>query len=150
MIIKLRRKAVYTSIAFELKQHLPIGLVERLVKERSFWRDLNKRLQIIPIIPKARYIGTEKGDSIDVAIKFAAVNGLDLYYGYFITTSLEKSSIEPHAFCVHDGKVVEPSASVSWSGACYYIGIPVPFADIEARRFETRFERMDYVLKNLK
>lgn len=150
MKIKIRRKATYTSLAFELKQHLPKGLVERLCKERGFWRDLQKRLQIIPIIPKARYIGSEKGNSIDAAIKFAADNGLELFYGYFIMSSVERTSIEPHAFCVHKGGVIEPSAAISWNANCYYIGIPVPFADVQARSFESRFERMDYVLKNLK
>lgn len=149
MKIKLRRSTVFTALAFELKQFLPKGLVERLVKERGFWRDLPKRLAVIPIIPKARYIGTEKGNNVDTAVKFAMDNGLDLYYGYFITSSVEKTSIEPRAFCVFDGKVVEPGADVSWAHNCYYIGIPVPISDIEARRFETRFERMDYVLKNL-
>jgi hypothetical protein len=150
MKIKLRRATMFTALAFELKQYLPKGLVERLCKERGFWRDLPKRLAVIPIIPKARLIGTEKGDPIDTAIKFAADNGLDLYYGYFITASREKTSIEPHAFCVYDGKVVEPSANISWGQVCYYVGIPVPIADIEARRFENRFERMEYVMKNLR
>ena len=150
MKIKIRRSATYTSLAFELKQHLPQGLVDRLCRERSFWRDLPKRLAILPIIQKARNLGTEKGSSVDTAVKYSLAHGLDLYYGYFITSSVEKSSIEPHAFCVYDNRVVETNASISWAGNCYYVGIPVPPADVQARRFENKFEQMEKKKKNLK
>lgn len=150
MKINIHRSAVFTALAFEVKQHLPPGLAERLCRERTFWRDLPKRLAVLPIIPKARLIATEKGASVDTAVKYSLAHGLDLYYGYFITSSVEKSSIEPHAFCVYDGRVVETNTSISWAGNCYYVGIPVPQADVQARRFENKFEQMDYILKNLK
>lgn len=146
--VALRRLYISLSDAASARGSLSSAMIENLAKERPYWRDLRRRLEVMPLIPKGRIVATESGTAQSV-IRFAKTHGMQVYYGYLIVNDGKTSSIDPHVFCVDAGKVVEVSKSVPWNTNCYYVGIPIPANDLEGCKFQTKFERMDYILHNV-
>lgn len=142
-------KKIYIALALNTA-YLSGDIIYRLVRQRPFWRDLERRLQILPVIPFGRNDNVFSGNNPEQVVRYALKKKLAIYYGYLIHVDGHITSIEHHAFCVDKGRVVEPSKDYPYEGRCYYLGIPVPFNDIVDRRFELKFERMNYVLENLR
>lgn len=144
-------KRIYIAIALNA-QYLSDDIIKRIVKQRPYWRDLERRLQVMPSIPLGHEDGSFSGNNPEQVVRYAIKKKVAIYYGYFIRVDGASTIIEPHAFCVANGRVIEPSIDYKWEGQgrCYYVGIPVPFGDIVDRRFELKFEQMKYVYDNLR
>ncbi len=130
-------------------KYLPHNIVDRLVKERPYWRDLSIRLKIMPVLDKGRRVGEMTGDTVVNAIRTAEKYGIDLYHGYFIRSTRDVLTIDTHTFAVFNGTVIECSAEHPWDNHCYYVGVPIQPLYYDKHRFIRMFERMDFIREAL-
>lgn len=142
------------SLSSTSTNRLPVAIIDQLVGERKFWRDLRQRLTILPVVHKGRYYGhMPEQTPHENAIEFAShpVNDVIPYIGYVVYRDLKDSrySIEPYSFCVRreDERVVDPTAGHDWlKQRVHYVGFPIPKQDIKNKKYLNYFERMSYVL----
>lgn len=131
---------------------LPNEIIENLIKNRKHWRDLSTRLAILPVVHKARYIGTmPENTPHENAVNYAKTHDLRLCVGYIIWREepMVPWKIEPYSFCVRpeDDRVIDPTAGRDWAKMkVHYLGFQVPKADIPNFKYLHKFERMNYVL----
>lgn len=134
-------------IALAANGHLPGTLVTRLVKKRPDSKDLAKRLLSMPVIKRGKFVeNLPTGDNALIA--YAEKKKCELYMGYRIKVDGDKDYIDTLLFCVDNDRVVE-SVNSRLEPIDYYVGIPIPAADIKAKNYALKFERLDYVLANL-
>ena len=150
----LKRRIASLSIS---TNRLPENIIENLVANRKFWRDLSVRLFRLPVIHKGRYIGAmPEGTPHKNAIEYTRMHAeeLDLCVGYIIWREEPHLpwKIEPHSFCVRkdDDRVVDPTEGKDWSKMkVYYLGFRVPKKDIPQMKYLHLFERMNYLLDHV-
>lgn len=156
MKVSFSLKGRLTSLSMSTNR-LPQSIIDSLIANRKFWRDLPKRLAILPVVHKGRYIGTmPESTPHENAVEFQRRNAeeLDLCVGYVIwrEEAMIPWKIEPHSFCVRkdDDRVVDPTEGRDWGKMkVYYLGFRVPKKDIPQMKYLNLFERMSYLLDHL-
>ena len=130
------------------KKFVPAGLIVRLTKTRPTWRDLGPRLLKIPMLQRGHFVANLP-ENDDGLIAYAETNGMKLYYGYRIRVDGDKDFIDNLLMCLDDKDRVVEDEKHRLDHTSYYVGVPLPAADIKSRKYANNFERMDYVLRNL-
>jgi hypothetical protein len=152
--MKITFSLKYEALAMSTNR-LPDPIIEALTSKRKFWRDLGQRLAFLPVVHKARYIGTMPEESPhENAVQYAKQNGLQLCVGYIVWQEApnEPWKIDVYSFCVRpeDERVIDPTKGHDWSKMrVYYLGFKVPAKDIAGMKYLHYFERMNYLVDHV-
>lgn len=131
-------------------RHVPENIINQLVRDRQYWRDLEKRLYSLPEISLGKYIGTKPSSTPHKnAVEYSQEHeSAHLYVGYIIYRERtgDKWQITEHSFCVENGKVCEPTEMPRWNVYdTHYVGMEVPEEHTKNMKYLHYFDRMSYI-----
>lgn len=139
-----------TKIQIRLQDtRLKTSVMEPLIKAFPNMRDLRRRLQKLPLIPKGHYVGNNLSTDYHRSALENQKEGDHLYVGYVIS-NIRRWQVLPRIFIVDkDGRVREHQKDFNWKKDDYhYVGFEIPTEDIENQTYLSKFSRMSYILNN--
>jgi hypothetical protein len=139
-----------SAVLNTVKNYIPKPVITRLTVSRPTWRDLGQRLIQMPLMKRGHFTDDiPNPDNVDLFIAFAEKHNYTLCYGYKVRLDGKRDYIDTVLMCLDDNNRIVEDAKERLNHTCYYVGIRIPAEDIKSRKYAIKFERMDYVLKNM-
>ena len=148
--MKIEIALANSAVSNTVKNYIPKPIITRLTIARPTWRDLGARLIQMPLLKRGHFTDDiPNPDNVDLYIAFAEKYNYTLCYGYKVRVDGKRDYVDTVLMCLDDKNRIVEDAKERLNHTVYYVGIRIPAEDIKSRKYAIKFERMDYVLKNM-